>query len=341
MSALIDRQYINFVSSQLERFRWIRPNLAVCRCPICGDGDKGRKTRMYLYLNIKHGGNSMNVNCKNCGYSSSFYTFLKDFDQHLFNQYRLDNFKDKFGREPRQMFNEVKDATPVAVRVGLDKDKLANAVKLSDLPSDHICVEYFKSRKLPESMLDYFMYTDNFRETTAQFKDAEYAKKMPSDARLIIPFYTQFGELVCYQGRSLDPANKMRYISVKQSDSSSKIFGMDRVDRSKQVRVCEGPLDSVFVVNCLAAADADLTRVPGDVYIYDAQYRNKDVCRHISKAIDSGVKVVLFPASFVWKDINEAVMEGGLSSDDIERIINDNTYQGPKAKLVFSRLKGI
>jgi hypothetical protein len=184
------------------------------------------------------------------------------------------------------------------------------------------------------------MYTDNFQELTATFKDPEYAKKMPEDARLVIPFYNEFGVLNCYQGRSLDPKNKMRYITVKRKDEVEKTFGMDRIDRSKDVRVVEGPIDSLFVTNCLAAADADLTRVKGDVYIYDAQYRNPDVVKHINKAIDKGVKLVLFPKEFQWKDINDAVKDGGLTLNEIETLIRGHTYQGLKAKLAFSKLRG-
>ena len=339
MSLYIDKLYVNFISSRLKNHRWIRSNLAVCSCPLCGDGHRGNKTRFYIYENVKYGSNSMNVNCKNCGYSSSFYTFLKDFDPGVFNDYRLDNFRETYGREPRSLFNEIVD--PIAepeTKAELKQKDLFGAVKLSELPDDHPCVVYVRSRKFPEKFLNYFMYTDNFKELTGNFKDHEYAKKMPSDARLIIPFYSAFGDLECYQGRSLDPDNKMRYITVKKHDAVVKTFGNDRIDRTKDVRVCEGSIDSIFIENCLAAADADLTRVMGDVYIFDNQYRNKDVCRLISKAIENNFKVVLFPSNFMFKDINDAV-KNGVSLNLIESLIKDNTFQGLKARLVFNKLK--
>lgn len=340
MSVLIDKLYINFLSGRLERFRWIRPSVALCRCPYCGDGKKGNRTRFYIYENIKYGSTAYNVECKNCGFAMSFFNFLKGWDPALFREYRLEKFRDKFGKEPREMFQEAPTETSPVIDPRLDTVDLTGAVKLSELPEDHPCVQYVKRRQLPDKYLDYLLYTDNFREVTASFKDPEYAQKMPEDARLIIPFYNEFGELLCYQGRSLNPNDKIRYITVKKHDGVAKVFGMDMVDRSKDVRVCEGPIDSMFIKNCLASADADLTKIEGNVYIFDAQYRNKDVCRHIQKAIDSGVKVVLFPKEFVWKDINEAVIDGGLTGDDIEKVIQQNTYQGLKAKLVFSKLKG-
>lgn len=341
MSGMIDKLYINYISSRLERFKWTRPNVAVCRCPLCGDGASGKKTRFYIYEDVKHGSYRYNVACKNCGEGYSFYNFLKDFDPGMFKEYKLDLFREKYGREPRQMFSEMetpKEATSEQPK--LSTDKLEGAVRLSELPLDHPCVEYVLKRQIPNKYLDYLLYAEDFQAVTEKFTNPEYAKKIPADNRLIIPFYNEFGQLLCYQGRTLDPKQKIRYITIKRRDDVTKTFGLDRVDRSREVRVCEGPIDSMFIDNCLAAADADLIRVKADVYIYDAQYRNPDVCRHINKAIESGVKLVLFPKTFIWKDINEAVTDGGLSLGQIETIIKENTFQGLRAKLVFSKLRG-
>lgn len=335
MSGMLDKMFLNFISSQLKSFKWIRGNVAVCTCNFCGDGHRGSRTRLYFYEDIKHSTYRLNYQCKNCGMSGSFHNFLKDFDPGSYSAYRLECFRDKHGRDPYQFFPTEE---PVK-EVRLEKQTISSAVKLISLPEDHICRKYVVGRLIPNKYLDYLMYTDNFQETIGEFKDVEYAKKMPADARLIIPFYSEFGELLCVQGRSLDPKSKMRYITAKKNDNVSKIFGSDMVNRTQEIRVCEGPIDSFFITNCLASADADLTKVPGDVYIFDNQYRNKDVCRHINKAIEAGFKVVLFPNDFPYKDINESIMEG-VAIEEIELIIKQNTFQGLKAKLVFNKLKG-
>ena len=41
-------------------------------------------------------------------------------------------------------------------------------------------------------------------------------------------------------------------------DSMPKLFGLDEVDVSKTVYVTEGPIDSMFVDNCIAMAGSDL-----------------------------------------------------------------------------------
>ena len=40
--------------------------------------------------------------------------------------------------------------------------------------------------------------------------------------------------------------------------NKQKIFGLERVNFTKQVKIVEGPIDSLFISNCVAAAGADL-----------------------------------------------------------------------------------
>jgi hypothetical protein len=44
----------------------------------------------------------------------------------------------------------------------------------------------------------------------------------------------------------------------------------------------------------------------------------------------------MFPTTVQQKDINEMVLEGGLSPEEIVELINTNTYSGMEAKLKFS-----
>lgn len=345
MSALIDRTFINYLSTRLERFKWIRGSVAVAKCPFCGDGKRGSKTRFYIYQDVRYSTYAYNVNCKNCGHSESFRSFLKDFDATMFSDYRMALFREKYGRDPKGFFSDVPDYVKEDMEKktevkddGLEFEKLKGCIAVSDLPDGHICKVYVEGRMIPKEFWGKLFYTDNFRSNVADFVNEEYAEKMPEDERLIIPFISPFGEVLCFQGRSLDPGCKMRYISVKKNDSIEKVFGFDRIDRSKPVVVVEGPIDSLFIENCVASADADLLRIKGDVYVFDCQYRNLEVCKLISSAIEKGVKVVLFPEEFPFKDINDAVL-GGMTLQDIDRLIKQNTFSGLRAKLKFSKLR--
>ena len=87
---LIDSKFIGLVSSRLEKFKKVKPNLYNFRCPICGDSKKNKsKTRGYLY-NIKA---DINFRCHNCGASMTFSNFLKELDSVIHKQYVFERFK--------------------------------------------------------------------------------------------------------------------------------------------------------------------------------------------------------------------------------------------------------
>jgi hypothetical protein len=93
----------------------------------------------------------------------------------------------------------------------------------------------------------------------------------------------------------------------------------------------------MFVNNCVASCNAALHTVDiADILIYDNQPRNKEVVDMISRGIDSGKGVVIWPESFKYKDINQAVVSG---EEDIETLIDENTYYGLELKLKFTQWK--
>ena len=86
---LIDSKFIGLVSSRLEKFKKVKPNLYNFRCPLCGDSKKSKsKTRGYIY-GIK---TNTNFRCHNCGASMSFNNFLKQIDTVLQKQYAMEKF---------------------------------------------------------------------------------------------------------------------------------------------------------------------------------------------------------------------------------------------------------
>ena len=89
----IDTRFINLVSSRLQKFKKVKPDLYNFRCPVCGDSKKHKnKARGYLYA-VK---NNTNFKCHNCGASLSFNNFLKQIDTSLHKQYVMEKFKEGF-----------------------------------------------------------------------------------------------------------------------------------------------------------------------------------------------------------------------------------------------------
>jgi hypothetical protein len=113
---------------------------------------------------------------------------------------------------------------------------------------------------------------------------------------------------------------------------------LDFIDRNKKVYVVEGPIDSLFIPNCIAVAGTafgklDTLGIPKErlVVIFDNQPRNKEVCKIIDKSINSNYNIVIWPQTLEEKDINDIVLTG----KEPLNIIKKNIYNGLEAKMKF------
>ena len=112
-----------------------------------------------------------------------------------------------------------------------------------------------------------------------------------------------------------------------------KIFGLNRIDKNKPLFAVEGPIDSLFLDNCIAVAGADFNKLPLDyTIIFDNERRNRELLKQIEKTIDNGYKVVLWPDNVKEKDINDMILSGK-TKQEIKSTIENNTYQGTMAKM--------
>ena len=319
----VDSKFIGLVSSRLEKFKRVKSNLYNFRCPICGDSKKNKsKTRGYLY-NVKA---NTNFKCHNCGASMSFNNFLKQIDPAVQKQYALEKFKE--GHTGR---NFVVDEPDFKFEAPKFKKKL-KLPKASEHPRP---AGYLTARKLNP---DDFYYAKHFKKFANSLKPT-FESEAHDEERIIIPLYYE-KNLIGFQGRSLGP-NKVKYITVMLDDDAPKIYGLDNIRRDAPVYVTEGPFDSTFIRNAIAmcGADADVDRwgISNPVYIYDNEPRNREIVNRISKTIDRGYQVVIWPDHINVKDINDMVMSGL----DVQSLVELNTYSGLKAKLKFTNWKKI
>jgi DNA primase len=218
---------------------------------------------------------------------------------------------------------------------------------LSRLPSGHFCLEYVIKRQIPRFMWDKLLFTQHYNQFVTKLVP-NHGKQILDDARLVIPFYDKYNELIAVSGRALETSDKtLRYVTIRTNDSEDKLlYGMDRVDLSKPVKIVEGPIDSLFLNNCVASGDANLVQIAKlidaekKVLIFDNQNRNKEVCKLMQDAIKLGYDVVIWPSSIEQKDINEMIM-AGFSSSEIEEIISSNTFKDIEAQLKFNFWKKV
>jgi hypothetical protein len=230
----------------------------------------------------------------------------------------------------------------------MDKAKVFDHAEWCDkLPTGHFCLTYLTKRKIPNSIHDKLLFTQHYK----QFVDAlvpNHGKVLFDDARLVIPFYDEYNNLIAVSGRALETSDKtLRYVTIRTDTSEDKlIFGMDRLNIHDTVRIVEGPIDSLFIKNCVAAADANLIQVANKisavnkVLIFDNEPRNKDIVRMMQDAIKSDHNIVIWPDTIQGKDINEVIM-GGILQDEIESIISSNTFKGLQAQVKFNMWKKI
>ena len=322
---IIDSKYIGLVSSRLQKFKRVKPNLFNFRCPICGDSQKHKnKARGYFYQ-VK---TNTNFKCHNCGASSSFNNFLKQIDSTLHKQYTMEKFKEGFagGR------NFVVDEPKLEFKKPIFKKKL-DLPKATEVP---IAKEYLEKRKLDPSK---FYFAHKFKEW-ANTQKQTFDTIGRDESRIIIPLHDTEKNLIGFQGRSLGP-NSVKYITVMINEDAPKIYGLDKVDNEKPIYIIEGPFDATLVQNGVAMCGSDLDiRSFGwsdCIYVYDNEPRNREIVNRIDKTINGGYKVVIWPTSIVEKDINDMVLGG----HNIMSVLESNTYSGLQAKVKFNNWKKI
>jgi hypothetical protein len=124
-------------------------------------------------------------------------------------------------------------------------------------------------------------------------------------------------------------------------EDAPKIYGLDTIAKSESCYITEGPFDSTFVTNAIAmcGADADVSNwgISNPVWIYDNEPRNREIVQRISKSINSGQSIVIWPSYIEEKDINDMILSG----HNVQSIIESNTYSGLEAKLKFTTWKKI
>ena len=141
--------------------------------------------------------------------------------------------------------------------------------------------------------------------------------------------------MFAFQGRAFGKEIP-KYITIILDSKKDKIYGLNNVDWNKKVYVVEGPIDSLFLDNCIATAQSDLriSKKDNAVLIPDNEPRNKEIVKQIERFINDGYSVVLWPEYVKEKDINEMILSGK-SKSEIQKIINENVYSGIKAKTQF------
>ena len=330
MQSYIDVKYVNIISPFLQQFKKKGNFLWNFRCPYCGDSQKSRtKARGFVYRKK----NDLFYKCHNCGVGTTLGKLIEHLDSKSYKDYIMERYKSgvkTVNKEPEFKFNEP---------VFRSKDICSTLNSLSELGEDHPARKIIDRRNLPISSYKDLFLCPEFYKFTNNLIPNKFPSLDGDHPRLLIPFRDEEGEVFAYQGRAFGN-EQPKYLTIKLQERD-KIFGLDKIDKRKEVLVVEGPLDSLFLDNCIAVAGADVPNLDCDfTVVFDNEPRNKELLKQVEKAINRGHKICLWPEGMEYKDINDMIL-GGYTKEEIHDLIKHNTYQGTTATLWFTKWRKI
>ena len=305
------------------------PYQAVFRCVLCGDS---KKSATKCRGNIYQDGQKLYFKCFNGCEASRFSTFLHRIDNGLYEDYHVEKFQ---ARVEENHINKIQQLESFPKHTN-GIEALKGLKKISQLAWDHPAKQYILSRKVDNIWHSRIYYVPAFCAWT----NNQILGKLSienDEGRILFPFI-QDGVMVGFQGRSLRPDAKTKYVTIMLDRTKQKGYGSEFVNPNKTVFVTEGIFDAMLVPNGIAALQGDLSSIkyPDTVYIPDRDVRNKEVMKLARKLVHSGEKVCMLPNDFPGKDLSEAVCDGGLCYEQLSGILHANIYQGLAAQMHFT-----
>lgn len=338
MSQQLQKKFISLISGHLELFSW-RRDLANFRCPYCDDSKKKKnKKRAFLYIN-KDG--LYNFVCHNGCPGRNFDNFFKDLFPHFYDYYRQEKIQK---RETIQSSFKQVEAKEIVEPIKPDVLAVEGLQSLFDMPDGHIAIEYVKQRRIPVTSWKQIYWTDTFGDVVrAVSGKADEYKKIKNEPRLVLPLKSRT-ELFGLVGRTLNPDSELRYITVKFGTDNLKLYGLDRYEHSKPGFIVEGPIDSMFLPNCLAMAGSDVDVIEirkivnlNTVVVLDNEPRNKAVIAKMEKFATGGFRVCVWSGiSEDFKDVNDLAI-AGWDAHKLQLFINNHAYSGLRLRAELAR----
>jgi hypothetical protein len=215
-----------------------------------------------------------------------------------------------------------------------------NLSKISELNTTHPARQFLDNRRIPVKYLGELYFAEKFKEWTNSQKQT-FDNLDNDEPRIIIPLKNH-EKIFGFQGRSINPKSKLKYITIILDDNHPKIYGLDKIDWNKTVYVVEGPFDSMFIDNSIAMVGADIDKMffvsnfeTEFVMVYDNEKRNKQIVDRMEKSISWKFPIVIWPDIIQQKDINDMILSGL----NVQSMLESNVYSGLQAKTKLTSWK--
>lgn len=299
------------------------------RCPYCGDSKKDEnKKRGWLFEYDSH----LYFKCFNCGQSKPFKKFLKEINNPLYMDMRLELLKgEKANRENKRK------------RVKRDSSKkIVPSSILQRVEVNADAVKYLKGRGFPVSRLKYVWYSENIKAATNKVIPGKFKNDKKCLPSIVFPICTSDGEMVGFSARFIG-ANKgdFRYLTIRFKNDNPYLYGMDFVSRDKMVFIVEGAIDSHFLDNAVAMCGASLNFKPvfrEYAFCNDCEPRNKEIVAINERLLKAGHPVVLLPHKYSGMDINDIHLN---TSENVNELLRKHVVSGMAGLLKLKTWKRV
>ena len=341
---LIDIKYVDYLSLYLTRVKKKSNNEWNFRCPLCGDSfESESKARGWIFAKA----NSPNLFffCFNCQASMLFPTFLKAVNVPLYNDYIMEKFQNS--KEFRNSDYEPCETPETIPEEIVDVGVLSRLRKLSQYPVELPAVQYVVNRKIPWAWHKKLYFAQKFKKFVNGIIPDKFLDDVEKDdPRIVIPFFSVEGKLIGFQGRSIDPTNKVKYITISLYENQSVMFGLNEYDPNSDHLVLEGPIDAMFCRNSIAIAGSISKSTTGvfnehSIFVFDNEPRAKHTCSKIQSIINNGYKIALFPKNVTEKDVNDYVINYPDKAEDLVDHLYNSASGGAEAQMKFNDWKKI
>jgi hypothetical protein len=343
MTYYIDLKYAKLLGGRLPNFKQKRGNVFAFSHS-CEDASKGRVKARANFYQVD---DAMMFHCYHCSSSSLFSNFLRSEDPSLYQEYRMETFKESKGGLGTGAIFKKQDPTPTVPIQKKSEVIDSSLIPITSLDTKSGVMAYINSRRIPEEYHQHLFVAKDFYSFASKYDEifTSISKVNRPHPRLVFPFLDQDGSVICYSGRSFGD-EQPKYVTVMVDKNRPKIYGLWKLDINKDIIAVEGQIDSLFLDNAIAVNGADyglpfLTEHRDRIIVVpDSDWkRNRQVYKSLETVIDSGFRVALLPESVPWKDINDCVVKGGLSRHKLMELIRSNVTSGLRAKLELSHRK--
>lgn len=263
------------------------------RCILCGDSQKNeRQKRLHLYTKSSYDGDM--VKCFNCEWTGNMFSFLREADSSLYEQYRKEKRELSFNNL-KEKHDEKKEYNDAAITLGTYSKKVRTEERAGPSPdedrpdqdgSDRGSSEEDNSSdghplgKIPDGV---FELPDEFEHASENTKATNYLRNRGLDERnyyfskdwiklkgkdipvkncIIVPLWVIEDERIVYgfQARSIE--SKFFYTYIPEENTGFKVWNWYGLDKSKPTFIFESVFDaesSGLPLNMVCAAlGADL-----------------------------------------------------------------------------------